>query len=126
FYLKGFDDLIDWQRDVNRFDLHSIGGTQVDPGRARPQFMSIGTDDYRIVAQLAGQRFSSPTSDAGDILSDNAVSRSTTNLLVNPSFETTLSGWNTNIGASIAGSGGAWAGSTYFSAGAVTTGFAEQ
>jgi len=56
YYLKGFDDLIDWQRDVNRYDLHSIGGTQVDPGRARPQFVSIGTDDDRIVPQLAGQR----------------------------------------------------------------------
>ncbi|MEW6157227.1 MAG: right-handed parallel beta-helix repeat-containing protein, partial [Verrucomicrobiota bacterium] len=92
-----FDDILDWQADVARFDQHSIGRTAVDPGWARPQFVSLARDDLRVLDLAAGQRFSSPTIDAGAVFLDAAQpSSGFNNLLNNPSFESGLAGWITN------------------------------
>ncbi len=101
FYAKPFVDLIDWQRDVNEFDLHSVGTTSIDPGRAIPRFYSLGRDDYRVFPQVGGLRASSPTSAAGDPLSDRGTTRTTPNLLSNASFDSNLSGWSTGVGATV-------------------------
>jgi hypothetical protein len=45
-YAVDFTDILDWQADVSRFDLHSIGATVVDPGWAMPQFNARSLDDY--------------------------------------------------------------------------------
>ena len=38
YWTKGFKDILDWQDDVARFDLHSDGVTVVNPGWAEPHF----------------------------------------------------------------------------------------
>ena len=54
----------DWQADVARFDLPSVGTTVVNPRWSEPRFFNRAQDDYRILDLTAGQRFSSPSSDA--------------------------------------------------------------
>ena len=49
--------------------------------------MNRAQDDYRIFSEIAGQRFSSPTVDAGDPRTDLAQKPGSDNLLLNPSFE---------------------------------------
>ena len=90
YWTRDFTDVLDWQADVARFDLHSIGATVVNPsGRSRAS--STGArDDYRVFPIVAGLRFSSPTIDAGDPLTDQGLPASFQNLLANPGFETGL------------------------------------
>jgi len=64
YWTKDFTDLLDWQADVARFDLHSIGHTVVNPDWAAPRFASLARDDYEVLGLVAGQRSSSPTIDA--------------------------------------------------------------
>ena len=92
-----FTDILDWQADVARFDLNSVGSTVVDPGRARPRFLSLARDDYRVFDMAAGQRATSLTVDAGASFIDRALPLAgPANLLTNPSFEAGLAGWTTN------------------------------
>ncbi len=65
YWTKDFNDILDWQEDVARFDLNSIGRTVVNPTWSDPRFMDREHDDYRLFGQVARQRFSSPAIDAG-------------------------------------------------------------
>ncbi len=90
YWTKDFNDILDWQADVARFDLHSIGRTVVNPLWSEPRFVNRAADDYRVFDIIAGQRFSSPTIDSGDPAIDLAVPASRVNLLVNSGFENGL------------------------------------
>jgi len=100
-WLFDFDDILDWQEDVHRYDLHSIGRTDVNPQWSRPQFYSQATDDYRVFDLTAGWRFASPTIDAADPLVDNDVFELHTNLLTNAGFEGGLTGWSASVGSEV-------------------------
>ncbi len=132
FYTKDFYDVLDWQADIGLFDLHSIGATVVNPHWAEPRFVSVLRDDFRVYEPVALQRFTSPTVDAGNSLSDNGQKPGGyTNILANPGFESDfdsgLFGWETSAGASVRTSSPvAYEGSNYFSAGSVESGFARQ
>ena len=65
-WLKDFADVLDWQADVARWDLHSIGRTVVNPEWAQPQFVDLARNDFRTSGLSAGLRLSSPTIDAGE------------------------------------------------------------
>ena len=43
FWTRDFFDVLDWQADIARFDLHSFGATVVNPDWARPRFVRAGT-----------------------------------------------------------------------------------
>ncbi|MBI1398269.1 MAG: LEPR-XLL domain-containing protein, partial [Betaproteobacteria bacterium] len=127
YWTKDFVDVLDWQADIARFDLHSIGATVVDPAFAAPRFVDVHTDDFRLRAPVAGLRFTSPTVDAGDALLDVALPPGYANLLVNGGFESGTSGWTVNVGGGVkAGQPLAWEGGNRFFAGSVEGGFAEQ
>jgi autotransporter-associated beta strand protein/parallel beta-helix repeat protein len=127
YWTKDFSDILDWQEDVHRFDLHSNGHTVVNPAWSTPRFLAPTLGDFRIFDLLAGLRLTSPTIDAGDPLSDQAQPAWYQNLLTNPSFESGITGWNTNPGAGTQGAvPSPFDGSKYFFAGATPDGFAEQ
>ncbi len=94
-----FTDILDWQEDVATYDLHSRGRTLVNPDWSEPRFLDWALDDFRTPDLIGNQRFSDPAIDAGDPLTDLALLSALPNLLVNGSFESTLSGWNTNPSA---------------------------
>jgi hypothetical protein len=122
-----FTDVLDWQADVDAYDLHSIGRTAVNPRWSQPRFLALGLDDYRIADPWAGLRPSSPTVAAADPLTDLGQPTSTLNLLANPGFEQGLTGWGTNPTATARASNPApFAGSGYFSSGSTQVGFATQ
>jgi len=104
YWSKDFTDILDWQADVAQFDLHSSGRTVVNPSWSEPRFVNRARDDYSIFDLLAGQRFTSPTIDAGDPAVDLALLVSPPNLLSNPGFESGLSGWEVNTSAATRGS----------------------
>ncbi|MCB2043399.1 MAG: right-handed parallel beta-helix repeat-containing protein, partial [Rhodoferax sp.] len=127
YWTKDFVDVLDWQADVARYDLHSIGATVVNPGWARPQFMDMYRGDYRLFAVVAGQRFSSPDVDASNVLLDQSTPPHYVNLIANSGFESGLAGWTVNAGSAVKTSApAAYQGSQYFSAGSSEQGFAEQ
>lgn len=127
YWTKDFADVLDWQADVARFDLHSIGHTVVDPLWAEPHFMNRGQDDYRLFGQVAGLRFSSPTVNAADPLTDQGIPALYHNLLVNADFESGITGWTTHATATTRTADPAsFTGANYFFAGNEGTGFAEQ
>ena len=99
YWTMDFTDILDWQDDIDAFDLHSIGATVVNPAWAEPQFYDLARDDYRVFPEVEGQRFSSPTVDAGDPLTDEGLPSSYVNLLTNGNFDSGLTGWTTSIGA---------------------------
>jgi Ca2+-binding RTX toxin-like protein len=127
YWTRPFTDLLDWQADVARYDLHSIGKTVVNPAWSEPRFVNVASGDLRVFDLIAGQRFSSPTIDAGDPLSDLALPVGLTNLLTNGGFDGGLTGWTRNTSAS-AGVGVAapFDGAASFVAGADAGGFAQQ
>jgi Ca2+-binding RTX toxin-like protein len=122
-----FDDILDWQEDVHRYDLHSIGRTAVDPPRWEPRFLNRHHDDYRVFELVAGQRFSSPTLGAADPLTVLDLDTRYANQLANAGFESGLTGWTTHGDAATkAGSPAPYEGETCFYAGSAAVGFAEQ
>ncbi|MCP3988946.1 MAG: hypothetical protein GY724_07720, partial [Actinomycetia bacterium] len=122
-----FTDVLDWQMDVARFDIHSIGRTAIDPEWAKPDFLDRARDDFRVQGLTAGLRFTSPSIDSGDPRTDQSIPADYANLLTNPDFESDLTGWTTNVGASLrSATPVAHSGSQYFFAGNVEEGFAEQ
>lgn len=127
YWTRPFTDLLDWQVDVARYDLHSTGTTAVNPAWSEPRFLNAASGDLRVFDLLAGQRFSSPTIGAGDPLNDLALPAGVTNLLVNGGFEAGLTGWTRNTSA-LDGVGVAspFAGTASFVAGADVSGFAQQ
>ncbi|HAM70036.1 MAG TPA: hypothetical protein DCM86_00140, partial [Verrucomicrobiales bacterium] len=127
YWTKDFTDILDLQADVAYIDLNSIGRTSVHPDWSEPRFYNRGADDYRIFDLVGGQRFSSPTIDGADPLTDAGVPVSQVNLLANPGFEAWVAGWTTSVGAGTrADSPAAYAGSSYFFAAGNGQGFAEQ
>jgi len=127
YWTKDFTDILDWQADIAGFDLHSIGRTVVNPTWSEPAFLNRIGNDYRIFELTAGQRFSSPTLEAGDPRSDLGVDPSYQNLLLNPGFENGTTGWTTHPGGVTSGTNPVpFAGSAYFDSGTVQDGFAEQ
>ena len=122
-----FVDVLDWQRDVAKFDQNSIGTTVVHPNWSKPRFGNAYFDDYSVDPMLGGLRVTSPTLQSGSPLSVLDWERLTPNRLSNPSFESGTSTWTTNSGANTqsanppAGDQGA-----YFAAGEIGVGFAEQ
>ncbi|MCA9225338.1 MAG: hypothetical protein KDA47_06990, partial [Planctomycetales bacterium] len=122
-----FRDILDWQVDVNRFDLHSIGTTTVNPLAARPRFVDRHHGDLGVWPLVAGLRFTSPTVDAGDPRTDQSVQHGFANLLTNPSFENGIAGWEANPQAGVRSSApAAFDDSSYFAAGNVAVGEAKQ
>lgn len=127
YWTKDFTDILDLQADVALIDLHSVGRTVVNPLWAEPRFFNRARDDYRVFDLVAGQRFSSPTVDAADPTADLGLSINYINLLSNPGFELGVQGWSVNVGAATRASDpAAFAGSSYFTAGPIAAGFAEQ
>lgn len=122
-----FNDILDWQQDVYAFDLDSIGRTVVNPLWAEPRFAGLPVDDFDVFNQLAGQRFTSPTIDAGDPITDEALPSYYNDLLVNGGFEDGLAGWTATPGSGTqGGSPAAWQGGSYFDAGGNAVANVEQ
>ncbi|MBI1395302.1 MAG: LEPR-XLL domain-containing protein, partial [Betaproteobacteria bacterium] len=127
YWTKDFTDVLDWQADVARFDLHSIGATVVNPDWAKPQFRDIDRNDFRLFDVSAGLRFTSPTVDASNVTIEQSVPPFYTNVVSNPSFENGTTGWSVNSGASISTAApGAYDGTKFFIPGNVPQGAAEQ
>src|ERR1035438_183438 len=130
YWTQDFLDILDWQDDVARFDLHSIGATVVNPGWANPQFIDIDANNFSVYPTIAALRFTSPTQGASNVLIDQAVPtfEQGQNLLTNPSFESGTTGWTFNLGGSVtsAAAPGAYDGTQYYSPGSVPAGFVQQ
>ncbi len=127
YWTRDFTDLLDWQEDVHQFDLHSIGRTVLNPAWSEPRFLGRGTGDFRVFDLVAGRRFSSPTRDAADPLTDVALPASYQNLLSNPGFESGLAGWQVNSGSSTRQSSPTpFEALNYFYPGAVSQGYTQQ
>ena len=94
-WIYDFTDILDWQADLAKYDLHSIGTTVVNPAWSTPRFQSRPFADLQVVDLVARQRFSSPTVDSSDPLLDQSLFTGVVNLLANPGFEAGLSGWTT-------------------------------
>ncbi|MBK8017635.1 MAG: right-handed parallel beta-helix repeat-containing protein [Betaproteobacteria bacterium] len=60
FWTRDFTDVLDWQADIARFDLHSVGATVVNPEWARPRFTDPHDDGYALFPMFGTQRFTSP------------------------------------------------------------------
>ena len=60
FWTRDFTDVLDWQADIARFDLHSVGATRVNPEWALPRFADLHRDDYTLFPMFGTQRFTSP------------------------------------------------------------------
>src|SRR5439155_7878081 len=132
YWTKDFTDILDLQADVALIDLHSIGRTVVNPLWSEPRFVNRALDDYGVFGLVAGLRFSSPTVDAADPLTDQGflaagMAGLEPNLLANADFESGVTGWTVNVGgATKGGNPAAFEGSSYFFAGPVGVGFAMQ
>lgn len=127
YWTRDFVDVLDWQADIARFDLHSIGATVVNPLWAKPQFLDTDFDDFRLFQTTAGLRFTSPDVDAADARLEQATPDFYVNLLTNPGFESGLTGWSASAGAGVkTGSPAAYEGSQYFQAGNVEEGQVQQ
>ena len=110
-WVMDFNDILDFQVDVNEFDLHSVGTTILNPEWSEPRFTNRWRDDYRVEDRVGVQRFTSPTLAAGNPILDAGRSitdadsaaplagHNVVNLLTNPSFESGLADWVTNPGS---------------------------
>ncbi len=127
YWTKDFYDILDWQDDIDLFDLHSIGATVVNPSWAEPQFYNAARDDYRVFPETEGQRFSSPTVNAADPLTDLAIPSSYVNLLTNGDFDSGLTGWTTSVGATTQSASPApFSGTSYFWGDTDASAYAQQ
>ncbi len=125
FWTRAFDDILDWQMDLARFDLHSQGTTRINPALSRPVFADRSLGDLTILPTLAGLTQTSLAAETGDpaTLADRAGF--TANLLANAGFDAGLTGWTVNALAAHVATGGFQNGG-HFTAGSVALGFAEQ
>ncbi|AWN41759.1 hypothetical protein [Methylobacterium durans] len=99
-WAKDYTDILDWQVDLARFDLHSVGRTAINPELSAAPFVDRGQDDYQLVGLVAGQRTSNLSLDAGSPFALRDTAQSAGNLLANPRFDSGLSGWVVSGGAS--------------------------
>src|SRR5262249_41122373 len=97
-YVIDFNDILDLQRDVGLFDLHSIGTSAVSPLYAPLRFVNMATDDYHVTGLTGSQHASSPTIDAGDPLTDLLLPADYHNLLADASFDSGTAPWSVNAG----------------------------
>ncbi len=94
YWFTDYTDILDWQENVNQYDLHSRGRTSVNPNWSDPRFINRAMGDLRTFDVVAQQRFTSPTIDSGNSLVDIAEDKLVyQNLLLNPSFESDLANW---------------------------------
>ncbi|MCC7333449.1 MAG: right-handed parallel beta-helix repeat-containing protein [Pirellulaceae bacterium] len=122
-----FTDLLDWQADVARFDLHSIGTTRLDPTLARPIVTSKPLGNYTIAPTIGAQNSSAPGLDASDRRLDVARGAAAVNLLVNPNFDVDLASWSTNVEAVADGTiDTSFTGEKHFTPGSTPLAFAQQ
>ncbi len=113
-----FTDILDWQDDVGLYDLHSVGSTVVNPTLDQPRFAGLAVNDFQVIGIFAGVRNSSPTVNAGDSLTDEALPAVYQNLLTDPGFESGLTGWTAlPSGSTQSANPAPWDGSSYFFAG---------
>ena len=113
-----FTDILDWQDDVAQFDLHSEGTTVLNPTLDQPRFAALSIDDFQVIGLFAGLRSSSPTVNAADPTTDQALTAAFQNLLSNPGFESGLTGWNASpSGGTQSANPAPWQGNDYFFAG---------
>ena len=120
-----FDDILDWQQDVNRFDLHSQGTTVVNPLSAMPRLKNRFHGDFRDLSQF--NSWPDASVDVNDARDDVGAQHDFANLLTNPDFEDGLTGWTTNSQAAVQSSAPLpFEGQSYFAAGDVAVGEARQ
>ena len=134
YWTQDFTDILDWQDDVGRYDLHSIGATVVNPLWAMPSFVDVDQNNFQVFATVASLRASSPTMGAANVLMDQALPtfEQNANLISNPSFESGTTGWSVNAGGAVATTAqgavvtGAYDGTQLYAPGSVSQGFAQQ
>ncbi|RRS02329.1 LEPR-XLL domain-containing protein, partial [Aquabacterium soli] len=128
YWTKDFLDVLDWQADVARYDLHSIGATVVNPDWAKPAFVDLARGDLRLFDTTAGLRFTSSSIEASNAALDQSVPpHYGPNLLANGSFENGTTGWSVNAGGGVKGSSpGAYDGAQFYAPGSIEQGFATQ
>ena len=127
YWTKGFKDILDWQDDVARFDLHSDGVTVVNPGWAEPHFAADALGFMTTRPVVAGQRLSDPTADGGDPTGTFIGYTGVANLLGNGDFENGLSGWTVTAGGTTVTTGlAAWSGAATFQSGPSANSVAQQ
>lgn len=113
-----FTDILDWQDDVDEFDLHSEGTTSLNPTLNQPRFAGLSINDFQVIGLFAALRSSSPTINAADPITDEALPAVYQNLLTNPDFSSGLSGWTaTPSGGTQSANPAPWTGADYFFAG---------
>jgi parallel beta-helix repeat protein len=126
-WVYDFTDLLDWQADLAKYDLHSIGTTVVNPAWSTPRFQTRPFGQLQVIDLVARQRFSSPTIDFSDPLLDQSLFTGAVNLLTNPGFEAGLSGWTTTATVSTGELlGPAFEGTKHLTAGETAFGEAKQ
>ncbi|MBC9882178.1 LEPR-XLL domain-containing protein, partial [Bradyrhizobium sp. INPA01-394B] len=127
YWTKGFKDILDWQDDVARFDLHSDGVTIVHPGWAEPHFAPDALGFLTTRPLVAGQRLSDPTTDGGDPAGSFIGYKGVSNLLTNGDFENGLTGWTVTAGGATVTPGlVAWSGQSTFQSGPAANAVAQQ
>lgn len=127
YWTKGFRDILDWQDDVARFDLHSDGVTIVHPGWAEPHFAPDALGFLTTRPLVAGQRLSDPTADGGDPAGTFIGYKGVANLLGNGDFENGLTGWTVTAGGTTITTGlAAWSGQSTFQSGPAANAVAQQ
>jgi len=126
-WLEDFTDILDWQDALGEYDLHSIGTASINPAEGNPDLYQPTADNLQILPFVNGIRSTSPASGTADPAMDIDLPSSYQNLLQNPSFENGVTDWSVNTGGGTAsGTPPAFDGTSYFYAGAVATGFAQQ
>ncbi|QEG01889.1 Bifunctional hemolysin/adenylate cyclase precursor [Stieleria maiorica] len=92
YSVTDFDDILDWQRDLHKFDLNSFGTTVVSPTGIEPVY-SLGTSPPdRLIRAAANQRRTGPGTDGGSSLTPVATSVAA-NTIANPVFSGGMTGW---------------------------------
>ena len=113
-----FTDILDWQDDVAQFDLHSEGTTALNPTLNQPRFAGLSINDFQVNSLFAALRSSSPTINAADPITDEALPAVYQNLLTNPDFSSGLTGWTAApSGGTQSANPAPWTGTDYFFAG---------
>ncbi|MCA9139007.1 MAG: right-handed parallel beta-helix repeat-containing protein, partial [Planctomycetales bacterium] len=95
YSLTDFDDVLDWQRDLHVFDLHSFGTTVVAPFGVEPIYSLGSANTDWLVQAAANQRRTGPATDGNGPLTrvDPLVAP---NLIVGSDFGSGLSPWTTS------------------------------
>ena len=127
YWTKDFTDILDWQDDVARFDLHSDGTTIVDPNRAEPHLAETADGFFSVMPLEAGQRDSDLAAGNGDPAGAFIFYKGAANLLADGDFESGLAGWTVTTGGYTTATGPvAYSGSSVFQSGPAANAVAQQ